>query len=292
MSLYTGIWIPLVTPFRDGAVDLDALSRLTDIAARAGCRGVVVCGTTGEPATLSEAEKRAVLAAVVEAAAGRLGLMFGLSGAGTDEAAEAARAWSVEGVDALLVTAPYYVRPSQEGIRRHFEVVAAASARPLVLYNIPYRTGVNIALDTVRRLAENPRVVAIKECGSGDVDMLHDLIHQTPLKVLAGEDHMFFLNACMGGHGAIAAAAHVRPDLYVRVLDDVRAGRLAEARATVAALVPLIRALFAEPNPAPVKAALALRGRIRDELRLPMTPMSEAGRARLARVMEAVEALP
>ncbi len=291
MELFTGIWLPLITPFRNNRLDTVALEKLTSLAAQAGCRGVVLCGTTGEPATLTDDEKRDVLAAVQAAGQGRLGIVMGISGSDTGAVAEEARAWSGSGIDGLLISAPYYVRPSQEGIRLHFEEVARHTNLPIVLYNIPYRTGVNIELDTARRLAENPQFAAIKESGGGNVDQLFDLITRTPLKVLAGEDHMVFINACLGGHGAIAAAAHLRPDLYVRTFALAAAGRLAEARALFAPLVPLIRALFAEPNPGPVKATLAMQGLIAEELRLPMTPVSPACRERLRGLLQGVGAL-
>jgi len=291
MDLFTGIWIPLVTPFRGGRLDTQAVEKLTDMAARAGCRGVVVCGTTGEPAGLNEKEKRGLLAAVQASGHGRLGIVMGLCGSDTAAVAQEAHGWSECGIDGLLISAPYYVRPAQEGIYRHFEQIARHTDLPIVLYNIPYRTGVNIEVETIRRLAEKPQFAAIKESGGGNLDQLVDLVAQTPLKVLTGEDRMVYINACLGGHGAIAAAAHIRPDLYVKTLALVGNGGLAEARATFAPLVPLIRALFAEPNPGPVKAALALQGLISEELRLPMTPVSPACRERLRGLLQCVDAL-
>jgi len=291
MQAFTGLWLPLITPFRDNRLDTGALEKLTDMAANAGCRGLVLCGTTGEPATLSDREKRELLAAVQSANAGRLLLVMGLSGIATAEVAREVRLWSETGVDGFLITPPYYVRPSQEGIRLHFEQVARGTPLPIVIYNIPYRTGVNIELDTLRRLAENPQFAAIKESGGGNLDQITGLISHTPLKVLTGEDHLVYINACLGGHGAIAAAAHIRPDLYVRTLALVEQGRLAEARAAFMPLLPLIRALFAEPNPGPVKAALALQGLIKEELRLPMTPVSATCRAQLRMLLEEVNAL-
>jgi 4-hydroxy-tetrahydrodipicolinate synthase len=291
MDLFTGLWIPLITPFRNNRIDTAALEKLVEMAAQAGCRGLVVCGTTGEPATLSAKEKREILACVQACNQGRLSIVMGISGIDTQEVAQAARQWSEAGIDGLLVSSPYYVRPSQEGIRLHFEEVARHAGVPIAIYNIPYRTGVNIGLDTFKRLAENPRLVAVKESGGGNLDQLFDLITQTPFKILTGEDHLVFVNACLGGHGAIAAAAHLRPDVYVRTLQLVEAGRIAEARSTFAPLAPLIRALFAEPNPGPVKAALALQGLISEELRLPMTPVSHACREQLRGLLQEAGAL-
>jgi 4-hydroxy-tetrahydrodipicolinate synthase len=289
MQGFTGIWIPIVTPFRDGRIDHEAAQRLVGDFARAGCAGIVVCGTTGEAGALSTQEKDDLLRTVREAAGTRLGVVMGLSGCDTAGLVAEARHFEDAPLDGWLVTAPYYVRPSQEGVRRHVEALADASAHPIVLYNIPHRTGVNMALDTVRRLCERPQVVAIKECGSGDVAQLHDLLVHTPLKVLAGEDDMIFVAGCLGAHGAIAAAAHVRPDLYVRMRAAIADGRLDEARALHRRLSPMIRLLFAEPNPGPVKAALAMQGRIADELRLPMTPASASTRAALHAALAALE---
>lgn len=281
----------MITPFRQGRVDTAAAQALVERFVAAGCTGVVVCGTTGEPATMSDAEQQLLLDAVIEAAAGRLGLVFGLAGNDTSEVARRAAELSDQPIDGLLVSAPYYLRPSQAGVLQHFEAIGRRAGRPIVLYNIPYRTGVEISLDTCRRLSERPNVVAIKESGGDDLDRLTALITQTGLKVLSGEDRWLMLNACLGGHGAIAAAAHVRPDLYARILADVEAGRILRARQTFLALMPLIHLLFAEPNPTVIKAALARQGLITEELRLPLVPAGEDIRRRLAPMLDEVAAL-
>lgn len=287
MPSFEGIWLPLITPFRDGSVDLSAAARLAAHYAGAGVYGLVVCGTTGEAATLSDDEQRQLLAAVIEAAGPRCPVAMGLSGNDTAAAAAAARRLDDYPLAALLVTAPYYVRPSQDGIRRHFEAIAAATRHPIILYNIPYRTGVNVDIDTVRALAANPQFVAIKESG-GNLAQLMDLLRETPLRVLSGEDHLIFTACALGAHGAIAAAAHVRPELFVRLFESLRGGRLAEARALHERLLPVVRLLFSEPNPGPIKAVLAAQGWIADELRLPMTPASAACRAQLAAALAAI----
>ncbi len=282
-----GIWVPLITPFRAGQVDLPAAQALARRLVDQGVDGLVVCGTTGEPATMDEAEQARLLAAVLEAVDGACPVVFGLAGYDTATVAARAAALDASGAAGLLISAPYYVRPSQEGLRLHFEAIARATELPIVLYNIPYRTGVNIALDTARALAENPRFVGIKESGAGNLAQLQGLIDTTPLKVMSGEDELIFITCCLGGHGAISAAAHLRPDLYRRMIEHVRAGRLPQARAITRVLQPMIRLLFSEPNPGPIKAALALQGEIAEELRLPMTPVSAACRAELARALPA-----
>jgi 4-hydroxy-tetrahydrodipicolinate synthase len=287
---FDGIWVPLVTPFRGDGVDLAALQRLAQHLISQGVDGLVVCGTTGEPATLSETEQDAVLSAVLEVA-GPCPVLFGLCGNDTAAMVETLRRRSDPAVAAYLISAPYYTRPSQSGIRLHFEALAAATDKPIVIYNIPYRSGVNIELETLQSLARNPQFAAIKQSAGNDPDGLAQLIEQTPLKVLSGEDAMIFVNACLGGHGAIAAAAHIRPDLYRCMFDRVRAGDLVGARRIASTLLPWIRLLFSEPNPAPLKAALALQGLIEDGLRLPMTPVSDACRARIEQMLPQVLAL-
>lgn len=287
MQHFEGLWVPMVTPFRGGALDLPAAQALAHRLVMQGVDGLVVCGTTGEPATMDEAEQARLLAAVLEAVDGACPVVFGLAGYDTATVAARAAALDASGAAGLLISAPYYVRPSQEGLRLHFEAIARATALPIVLYNIPYRTGVNIALDTARTLAENPRFVGVKESGAGNLAQLQGLIDTTPLKVMSGEDELIFITCCLGGHGAISAAAHLRPDLYRRMIEHIRAGRLPQARAITRVLQPMIRLLFSEPNPGPIKAALALQGEIAEELRLPMTPVSAACRAELARALPA-----
>lgn len=290
MRHFDGIWVPLVTPFREGRVDLERLQRLAQQLIVQGVDGLVVCGTTGEPATLSDDEQDAVLRAVLEVA-GACPVLFGLCGNDTAAMVTALRRRSDPAVAGYLISAPYYTRPSQTGIRLHFEALAAATDHPIVIYNIPYRSGVNIELETVQALARNPQFAAIKQSAGNDPEGLAQLIAQTPLAVLSGEDAMIFVNACLGGHGAIAAAAHIRPDLYARMFRLARSGELDAARRIADALRPWIRVLFSEPNPAPLKAALALQGLIEDGLRLPMTPVSDACRTRIERLLPQILAL-
>jgi 4-hydroxy-tetrahydrodipicolinate synthase len=280
MIRFEGIWVPMVTPFRQGRVDYEAAAALADQLVLGGVAGLVVCGTTGEPATQSRDEQEALLSCVLERVAGRCPVVMGLSGADTAAVVQEARHFSRFGIAGLLVSAPYYVRPSQQGIRHHFEAVADATPHPVLLYNIPYRCGVNIELSTVQALARNPQFAGIKESG-GSLAQLTDLIQQTPLSVLTGEDDMVFATACLGGAGAISAAAHVFTEAFVTMFAQARSGNLVPARAAHERLLPLVRLLFSEPNPAPVKAVLAAQGVLREELRLPMTPVTPACRESL-----------
>jgi 4-hydroxy-tetrahydrodipicolinate synthase len=276
-----GIWVPLVTPLRHGALDLARLQTLAESMIDQGVHGLVVCGTTGEAATLEPGEQNAVLAAVLEAADGRCPVLLGISGNDTYAAAGKVMQFEDAGVDGFLVCAPSYVKPSQQGMQRHFEVIADATSHPIVLYNVPSRTGVNLELATVQKLALRPQFVAIKEAG-GNLQQMSDLVAQAPLAMLCGDDALLFAALCAGGHGAISAAAHLRPDLFVQLYDLIQAQQLMQARALFQLLLPMIRLLFTESNPAPLKAALAMRGLLREELRLPMTPVSDELRQRLA----------
>lgn len=293
MSIFSGIWVPLITPFADGEVDHAALRALVRRYADAGIAGLVALGTTGEPAALDAAEQDAVLATILGEAnaaargagdAQALPVLVGVSGnhmASMRERIEQLNPLPIAGV---LMAAPYYIRPSQAGIVGHFTALADASEKPVVLYDIPYRTGVRLELDTLLTLAAHPRILAVKDC-AGSLDTTLALIRDGRLQVLTGEDMNIFNTLCLGGSGAIAASAHLRPERFVALYRALAAGRLDEGRRIFHSLAPLIQALFAEPNPAPVKALLAAQGLIRDELRMPMTRASAALVERL-RVLE------
>ena len=274
-----GLWIPLVTPFRGGAVDHAALAALAHRLAATGIAGFVVCGSTGEAAALDEEEQLAVLDTVA-AAAPQLPRMMGVSGYHLGKMLAWTDRLNTRPLAALLVPAPHYIRPSQAGLIQWFEAIASASSAPLVIYDIPYRTGATIATDTLLTLAAHPGIRAIKDCG-GDARKTQALIADDRLQVLAGEDAQVFSTVAQGGAGAIAASAHLQTERFVEVIEDVRHGRLAQARGRWQALLPVIDLLFAEPNPAPLKAGLAREGWLADELRAPMTAASPALRRRL-----------
>ena len=293
MSIFSGIWVPLITPFADGEVDHAALRALVRRYADAGIAGLVALGTTGEPAALDDAEQDAVLATILDEAraaahsthgadARALPVLVGVSGNHTASMKERIEQLNALPIAGVLMAAPYYIRPSQAGIVGHFTALADASDKPVVLYDIPYRTGVRLELDTLLTLAAHPRIEAVKDC-AGSLDTTLALIRDGRLQVLTGEDINIFSTLCLGGSGAIAASAHLRPERFVALYRALSAGRLDEGRRIFHELAPLIQALFAEPNPAPVKALLAAQGLIRDELRMPMT---RAGDALVARLRE------
>jgi 4-hydroxy-tetrahydrodipicolinate synthase len=282
-----GIWVPIVTPFRSGQVDFAALKRTAIELFEAGISGIVVCGTTGEPATMSDEEQLAVLDAVLEVApSGRVAM--GLSDNSQASALERLKRICERAVAGVLVPAPYYIRPSQTGLIEYFCAIADASSVPIIVYNIPYRTGVAMELATLRAIAAHERVVAIKDCG-GDLGLTMQLIADGNLAVLTGEDQQALVNLALGGAGVIAAAAHIRPDLWVRLPKLVKEGKLDEARSIFYRLLPMIHLAFREPNPGPVKAALAMLGKMSDELRAPMQAATPAVREAWKTILQDLE---
>jgi 4-hydroxy-tetrahydrodipicolinate synthase len=282
---FSGLWIPLVTPFRDGAVDHSALAGLVERLALTGVAGFVVCGSTGEAAALDSDEQLAALDTVARAAPSMPRIM-GISGYHLGKTLEWVRLLGDRGLAGLLVPAPNYIRPSQAGLVDWFSAIADASAVPLLVYDIPYRTGSSILRETLLALAGHPGIRAIKDCG-GDMAKTRALIADGRLQVLAGEDAQMFSTVAEGGSGAIAASAHLQTERFVSVLRLLREGRLADAREQWQPLLPLIEALFGDANPGPLKAVLANEGWMRDELRAPMTRASDELRGRLLRIQAA-----
>lgn len=277
---FRGLWIPLVTPFRDGAVDHAALARLVRHFAAQRVAGFVPCGSTGEAAMLEPDEHVAALTTVVDAAGG-LPVIAGLAGVRPERVAARARELAERlPLAAFLLTAPAYVKPSQAGIAHFFETVASASPLPLVAYDIPARTGVRIDAATLLALAEHPNIVALKDC-SGDRATAEAVLADGRLALLAGNDDELFDQLARGAAGGITASAHVATARFVSMFDAFREGRLADARTLWRTLQPVVKAAFAEPNPAPLKAALALEGWIADELRAPMQRAAAATGQRL-----------
>lgn len=278
-SLFQGVWVPLVTPFSGGAVDGGALRRLVRHYAAAGVDGLVVCGSTGEAASLDDAEQLAVLDAVLNEA-GRLPVVMGLAGNHQGHVLQRLSAFGTRPLAGILAPAPYYVRAGQEGAAAYFRCLADASRFPLVLYDIPYRTGTTLDTETLLSLAAHPNIAAIKDCG-GSLAKTLALIADGQMNVLAGEDLQSLSTLCLGGTGMIAAAAHIRPDLFVAMHQAVRAQQLDLARRLFQALVPVIQLAFEEPNPGPLKAQLGRQGLLSEELRLPMPAASAALAARM-----------
>lgn len=282
-TTFEGLWLPLITPFRDGALDERSLLRLIRHYRAAPLAGLVLAATTGEGLTLDEAETERL----VELAAAELGgggrLLLGVSGSDTRRLAarlDRLRDWPLDG---LLIACPSYVRPAQEGLCRHFEALAGHSGRPILVYNIPYRTGVNLANDSLLRLAELPVIAGVKDC-CADPAQSFDLLCRKPagFSVLTGEDPQFYSAQAQGAEGGITASAHVETEAFAAVHRALRAGDQHAALATWRDLSAVPRLLFAEPSPAPIKHWLWRSGLIDSpELRLPMVPVSDALAARI-----------
>jgi 4-hydroxy-tetrahydrodipicolinate synthase len=269
---FSGLWIPLITPFYQGAIDKQALKNLVSLYKTTGISGLVVCGSTGEAAALGDEEQLDVLETVMREAAG-LPIVFGLSGYHLGKTAARIKTLGTLGIAGILLSAPHYIRPAQRGLIDWFTMLADVSTVPLVVYDIPYRTGVEIKLETLLTLASHPNICAVKDC-CGDAAKTTALIADGRLQLLCGEDGNILSTMAQGGDGAIAAAAHVHTARFVKIIELLKAGKSNEARALWEPLLPLIKAMFSEPNPGPLKALLASRGLIQNELRSPMTRAS------------------
>ena len=279
MERIVGSIVAIVTPMHeDGSIDAAALRRLIDwhIAEGTDCIGVV--GTTGESPTVSVEEHCEIIRVAVAHAAGRVPIMAGAGGNATAEAIELTRYAQKVGADCTLQVVPYYNRPSQEGIYRHFRAIAEAVDLPVVLYNVPGRTVADMQHDTVLRLAQVPGIVGIKEA-SGSIERAGWLIKQAPagFSIYSGDDSTAVALMLLGGHGNVSGTANVAPRLMHELCMAAIEGDLRRATALHMKLLPLHRHLFCEPSPAPTKWALAQSGRCRDAVRLPILPLSAAG---------------
>ncbi|TFF14201.1 4-hydroxy-tetrahydrodipicolinate synthase [Pseudomonas sp. BCA14] len=278
MSAFQGIWVPVVTPFQDGAIDFIGLHRLLGNLLEKHVAGIMVCTTTGEAAALSRHEQLAVLDAVLQWVPAHR-VVMGLAGNNQVELLQFQSEILKRPVAGLLVPAPSYIRPSQAGLEDFFRTVADASSVPVILYDIPYRTGATFEQATLLNIVAHARIQAVKDCG-GNLSNTLALLASGEVDVLCGEDIQIFNALCLGASGAIAASAHVQTEQFVTLWHQIRDNRLTEARATFFRLRPLIETMFMEPNPAPVKAALALDGVIGSHLRAPMQQASQAVVAR------------
>jgi 4-hydroxy-tetrahydrodipicolinate synthase len=285
--VFQGIYTALVTPMRNGTVDLSGLARLIERQVAAGVQGVVVCATTGEGTTLTQDERRLVLESAVRHAAGKIQVLFGTSLVATWAVIDAVNSAADQGAVGALVSSPSYVKPSQDGIYGHYAAIADQSKLPIVMYNVPSRTASDIKPETVARLAAHDRIVAIKEA-SGSIERAQQIIAATgdTVKVLSGDDPLTLSILVAGGHGVISTAANVVPEKWSALWRHWLAGDIQAAAAAQAGLLGLHGALFAETNPGPVKAALHLLGLLEDEIRLPLTWPSRPTVYRLAAELE------
>ena len=285
--MFSGSIVAIVTPFRNGKLDERAFGDLIEWQLANGTNGIVPCGTTGESATLTHDEHHRVVRLTVEVAKGRVPVIAGTGSNSTDEAISLTRHAKDAGADGALLITPYYNKPTQEGLYRHYKAVAEAVDMPLVLYNIPGRTGVNMLPATVARLAVMKNIVGIKE-GSGSVQQASDIAQACGdrLIVLSGDDPLTLPMMAVGAKGVITVTANVMPKEMAQLVASFQAGRIDEARRIHFALSALFAALFYETNPIPVKEALGMMGKIDPELRLPMCAMSADNRNQLTRVLK------
>lgn len=288
---FPGSLTALITPFRDGVVDHGALERIVEDQIVNGSAGLVPCGSTGESATLTHEEHIEVVTLVVRAARGRVPVIAGTGSNSTAEATRLTAAARDAGADAALLISPYYNRPTQDGIYEHYRQIAAATRLPLIAYNIPGRTGSKIEATTLARLAELDGIIGLKEA-TGSLDEVQEVIRRCgdALPVYSGDDALTLPIIAVGGVGVISVVSNCVPKPWSEAVAAALRGDWGAARERHYALLPLIRALFLETNPIPIKAAMAMLGLCRDELRLPLLPMSAAPREVLRTALRAAGA--
>lgn len=282
-----GSIVAIVTPFKNGKIDEKALGDLIEWHIKEGTHGIVPCGTTGESATLDYDEHYRVIKFTIEVVRRRIPVIAGTGANSTDETIMITKQAEKDGADAALLVAPYYNKPTQEGLYRHYKKVAESTGLPLVLYNVPGRTGVNILPSTVARLAEIKNIAGIKEA-SGDMKQVSEIIRlcKDRLTVLSGDDFTTLPLLCLGGKGVISVTANIAPKDVAEMCNAWFKGDMAEARRLHYKLEPLNQAMFIETNPIPVKTALAMMGKIAEEFRLPLCEMAEANREKLKKVLK------
>ena len=289
--MFSGSLVAIVTPMlEDGAIDMDAWDRLIDLHLRSGTAGVVVGGSTGESVTLTDAELAALLARARRHIGGRMALIAGVGGSSTAKVAERVRGLESAGLAALLVVTPAYNRPTQEGLYRHFAAIAAVAAVPILLYNVPSRTAVDLLPATVARLAELPRLAGIKEA-VGDISRIRELLGVAPagFSVLSGDDATACEAVLAGAHGVISVTANILPEALAAVVGAALRGDRALAEQLNGPLLALHRELSLESNPIPVKWALADMKMINPGIRLPLTWLSSAAQPRVRAALRAAQ---
>lgn len=290
---FTGLGTALVTPFnRDGSVDEASVRRLASRQVAAGVHFVSPCGTTGEAPTLSDREKLRVIEIVVDEVAGRVPVLAGAGGYDTREVAALAREVEIVGADGILSVTPYYNKPTPDGLYEHFKTIAASTRLPIVLYNVPGRTGINLDVKTVSRLAQIPNIVGVKEASANVIQMCE--IYATcaePFLLLGGDDPLTVAVMAIGGRGIISVASNAMPSEMVQIVELCENGDFAAARKLHSWLLPFIQVNFVEANPIPLKAAMAAMGLLEENYRLPLVAPSAAARERIMEVLQRLKML-
>ena len=291
--MFTGTYTAIVTPFRNGVLDEPALARLVKAQIKGGVDGIVPVGTTGESPTLDYEEHVRVIELAVQFADGKIKVLAGTGGNSTSEAIYLTKAAEEAGADGSLQVAPYYNKPTPEGLFQHFSAIARETKLPLVLYSVPGRCGIEIGVDTVKRLAAaHKNIVGIKEAG-GNPDRVSQLRATLGHKftILSGDDSLTLPFMSVGAHGVVSVASNVIPHEVVRMVRAFASGNASLSLKLHEKFYPLFKDLFIESNPSPAKAALAMLGMMEDELRLPMVPISSASREKLRKTMKSVGVL-
>ena len=285
--MFSGSLVAIVTPFSKGKFDERTMADLIEFHIANGTQGIVPCGTTGESATLTPQEHERVVAVTVEVVNKRIPVIAGTGSNSTDEAIIFTKHAKAVGADGALLITPYYNKPTQEGLFRHFEAVGKAVELPQILYNIPGRTSINMLPDTTARLSQIPSIIGIKE-GSGSLQQVSEIIHRSKpgFLVLSGDDPLTLPMMSLGGKGVITVTANVAPTDMAHMVSAALKGDYERARTLHFKLTPLFSALFWETNPIPVKAALAMMGKMSEEVRLPLTPLADEYRPKLNEALQ------
>ncbi len=285
MLEFNGVYTALVTPFRNGAVDFECLKNLVDLQIAAKVAGIVPVGTTGESPTLTYDEHNKVIETVIERAAGRCMIIAGTGANSTHEAIEMTKHAKEAGADATLQVTPYYNKPTQEGLYRHFSAVADEAGLPVVLYNVPGRSGIPINVDTVARLSKNPMICAIKEA-AGSAERVSQLLDVCDITVLSGDDALTLPMMAVGATGIISVASNLIPAEMVAMVQAMANGDVATARSIHLKYYGFFRDQFIETNPIPIKSAMAMAGLLAEEYRLPLCELAQGNREKLAQTLK------
>ena len=283
--MFNGSIVAMVTPFKDGEVDYDKLGELVQYHIDNGTNAIIPCGTTGESPTLTHREHGEVIGKVIEAAAGRIPVIAGTGSNNTSEAVSMTRHAKETGADGSLIITPYYNKPTQQGIYEHYKAILEEVNIPIIVYNVPSRTGVSISAETVARLAEFDNIVAIKEA-TGDIDQASQILNLCDITVLSGDDSLTLPIMSIGGKGVVSVLANILPREVSELTSSFLKGEIENAQRLHNSLFPVCKAMFIETNPIPVKTAMKLLGRLNGEMRLPLCDMNDGHKKQLKIALE------
>jgi len=283
--MFTGSIVAMVTPFKDGEVDYNKLGALVDYHVENGTNAIIPCGTTGESPTLTHTEHGKVVGKVIEVSNGRIPVIAGTGSNNTSEAISLTSHAKEAGADGSLIITPYYNKPTQQGLYDHFRAILDKVDIPIIIYNVPSRTGVSISPETVARLHEFNNIVAIKEA-TGDIDQASQILNLCDITVLSGDDSLTLPIMSVGGKGVVSVLANILPREVSELVSNILNGEIENSQRLHKSLFPLCKAMFIETNPIPVKTAMKLLGRLNGEMRLPLCDMSDEHKRQLKKVLE------